>query len=213
MPNSQTTLLSADSLTCIREDRVLFDQLDFELNAGDILQIEGPNGSGKSSLLRILAGLSQPYEGKVLYKQSPIKKAWEDYQADMLYIGHLNGVKAELSAIDNLDFALALDGYQNVDSETALEQVNLAGFEHFEAAKLSAGQHKRTALARLWHSDCHIWILDEPFTAIDKQGVKELEQKMLEHTSNGGAIIITTHQDLMLADQPNYKNITLEYRF
>ncbi|MFD2165198.1 cytochrome c biogenesis heme-transporting ATPase CcmA [Thalassotalea euphylliae] len=209
--SSVSPLLQADNLTCIREDRILFEQLSFAINPGDIVQIEGPNGAGKTSLLRLLAGLSAPFEGSILFKESDIKQAKEDYGQELLYIGHSPGVKAELTAQENLAFSLALAGQDAKLAEDTLSEVNLLGFEDASAAHLSAGQHRRIALARLWQTDAKIWILDEPFTAIDKQGVKKLERLFIEHSDNGGCVILTTHQDLSLpADR--VRKITLEYR-
>ncbi len=202
-------LLLVDKLTCIREDRILFDQLSFEVSAGSLIQIEGPNGAGKTSLLRLLAGLSLPYEGKVLYKNTSITQCREDFYLDLTFIGHLAGVKGELSAIQNLTFNLALqqDSLENIDQ--AIGQVNLSGFENACASHLSAGQNRRIALARLWQSTSSIWILDEPFTAIDKAGVALLEQLFLAHIQRGGVVIFTSHQELQLANQ-HVKKINLE---
>jgi len=214
-------LLSANELTCIREDRILFEALEVKINAGDIVQVEGPNGAGKTSLLRILAGLSQPYEGEVLFNKQAISKNRELFHQNLLYLGHLAGVKCEMTAQENLSFNLALHGLNastinsdhiNRIAEDTLEEVNLLGFEDALASHLSAGQHRRIALARLWQSTAPIWILDEPFTAIDKLGVKKLEQLFLHHAEQGGCVILTTHQDLSLAKE-KVKKITLEYRF
>jgi len=204
--------LVAEKLTCIREDRLLFDELSFSLSAGDIVQVEGANGSGKTSLLRILAGLSQPYEGDVHYKGSAIKNCREEYNQDLLFLGHLPGVKGEMSALENLAFNLNLHGLSADCAENTLAQVDLFGFEDAPASNLSAGQHRRIALARLWQTNAKIWILDEPFTAIDKSGVEKLEQLFIKHANNGGCIILTTHQDLSIASEC-YKKITLEYQF
>ncbi|GLP97712.1 cytochrome c biogenesis heme-transporting ATPase CcmA [Paraferrimonas sedimenticola] len=212
-PTSATPLLSARHLTCIREERILFDELSFDIGPGDIVQIEGPNGSGKTSLLRILAGLSRPYAGDVLYQQDNIVEARDAFNADLLYFGHLPGVKSELTAEENLDFNLKISGYSGFNTREILGKVNLTGFEEAPAGHLSAGQHRRTALARLWNSDCRIWILDEPFTAIDKRGVAELEQMLLNHAAQGGCVIITTHQDLSLEENRQYKKIRLEYQY
>lgn len=195
-----TPLLRAHQLTCIREDRILFDQLSFDINPGHLLQIEGPNGAGKTSLLRILAGLSLPYEGKVTYQGNVIAKCREDYYQDLTFIGHLAGVKGELSAQQNLTFNLALQQDKQTDIDIAIDKVNLTGFEDSLASHLSAGQNRRIALARLWQSNSKIWILDEPFTAIDKAGVALLEQLFLTHVNTGGAIIFTSHQELQLAN-------------
>lgn len=205
-------MLQADNLTCIREDRILFEQLNCQFNAGDIVQIAGPNGAGKTSLLRILAGLSQPYEGCVKYKNTPLADNVEQYNQNLTYIGHLTGVKGEMTAQENLSFYLSMQGQNPETAEETLEKVNLLGFEDALASHLSAGQHRRIALARLWQCQKPVWILDEPFTAIDKQGVKNLEQLFVEHAEQGGCVILTTHQDLAI-DPQRLKTISLEYRF
>ena len=204
-----SSLLRAHQLTCIREDRVLFDELSFTVNAGDLIQIEGANGAGKTSLLRLLAGLSLPYEGEVRYQEQAITKCREDFYQDLTFIGHLAGVKGELTAIENLSFSLSLqqDNTDNIDN--AIERVSLSGFEDSYASHLSAGQNRRIALARLWQSTSKIWILDEPFTAIDKAGVAQLEQLFLDHIARGGAIVFTSHQELQIANQ-SVQRINLE---
>jgi len=196
-----SVLLRANQLTCIRDDRILFDQLSFDLSPGSLLQIEGANGTGKTSLLRILAGLTFPYEGDVQYNALPIMQCRDDYYQDLTFIGHLAGVKGELSTLENLSFNLAIQGDRTANIEQAIEQVSLTGFEEASASHLSAGQNRRIALARLWQSTSKIWILDEPFTAIDKAGVAKLESLFLEHIQNGGAIIFTSHQELQIAQQ------------
>ncbi|GAA5193468.1 cytochrome c biogenesis heme-transporting ATPase CcmA [Ferrimonas gelatinilytica] len=205
-------LLQAKALTCIREERILFDELSFDVHPGDILQIEGPNGAGKTSLLRILAGLSRPYSGSVFYQNQLIEEARDEYHQALLYLGHLPGVKSELSAEENLNFNLKLAGYHDAPQREILAKVNLTGFEEHPAGHLSAGQHRRIALARLWHSEAKIWIVDEPLTAIDKRGVAELEQLFLDHADRGGCVILTTHQDLQLVGN-RLKKLTLSYQF
>ena len=218
LPANQTTgqsipLLSATSLTCIREERLLFDQLDIEINTGDIVQVEGPNGSGKTSLLRILAGLSQPFEGEIFFNNQLINQSREEFHQNLLYLGHLPGVKGEMNAQENLSFNLALHGLNNdaTDIKETLAEVNLSGFEDSLASHLSAGQHRRISLARLYKSNARIWILDEPFTAIDKQGVHALEQLFKAHINQGGCVILTTHQDLLTFEPSQIKKITLDY--
>jgi len=205
-------LLEAKDLTCIREDRILFESLNLQAFSGDIIQIEGPNGAGKTSLLRLLAGLSRPYEGSVIFDGNNITKARESYYQNLLYLGHLAGVKGEMSAQENLAFNLALHGLDAKDAESTLSEVNLLGFEDALASHLSAGQHRRISLARLWQSKAPIWILDEPFTAIDKLGIKKLEKLFMKHADEGGCVILTTHQDLTIPET-RVKKVTLEYRF
>ncbi|MFQ6371977.1 cytochrome c biogenesis heme-transporting ATPase CcmA [Shewanella sp. YIC-542] len=206
-------LLSASHLTCIREERVLFDDLSFEINSGDIVQIEGPNGAGKTSLLRILAGLSRPYGGEVQFQGEPIVRCRDEFNEELLYLGHLAGVKSELTAEENLNFNLRISGYDAFDTTAILAKVNLTGFEDALAGHLSAGQHRRTALSRLWHTACKIWILDEPFTAIDKKGVAELEELFIAHAQQGGCVILTTHQDMGIISDDRLRKIRLDYRF
>ncbi len=212
MSTSPSILLSAQQLTCIREERILFEEFSFSVKSGDIIQIEGPNGAGKTSLLRILAGLSQPYDGSVNFKDKSIHDDREFFNQNLLYIGHLAGIKGEMTAQENLAFNLALSGLDHTTAEQTLSEVNLLGFEDALASHLSAGQHRRIALAKLWQSKAPVWILDEPFTAIDKNGVLKLEKLIVEHAKAGGCVILTTHQDLNIS-QDLYKKITLEYRF
>ena len=212
MPTPLQPLISADKLTCIREDRILFEELDVAVHAGDIVQIEGPNGAGKTSLLRILAGLSSPYEGDVFYNETKITENRELFHQNLLYLGHLLGVKGELTAEENLAFNLAMHSLDDTKAEDTLAEVNLLGFEDAMASHLSAGQHRRIALARLWQSKAPVWILDEPFTAIDKMGVKKLEALFQAHAESGGCVILTTHQDLSIPAEL-VKKITLTYRF
>lgn len=207
---SNQPLLSASNIGCIKEDRILFEQLNFQINAGDLVQVAGPNGVGKTSLLRILAGLSRPTDGHVRFNNQLIDSNSDYYHQHLLYIGHLAGIKGELSAQENLAFKLALAGQSPALAEQALAAVNLLGFEDITAHHLSAGQHRRIALAQLWQTTAQVWILDEPFTAIDKQGFSQLEQQFKLHLDRGGCIIFTSHQDLSLL-KDRLTTITLHY--
>ena len=194
MPES---LLSAANLFCERDRRVLFDDLSLSVNAGEVLQIEGANGSGKTTLLRILAGLSDAYEGDVSWLDQPIAAVRADYHANLNYLGHLPGAKAALTAQENLHWYAALAGLSLGDEiMVALHQVGLRGFEDVPCATLSAGQQRRVNLARLYLVPAKLWILDEPFTAIDKTGVVAIESLISTQVANGGAVIVTTHQSL-----------------
>ncbi len=210
---SHLPLISAIKLTCIREERLLFDELSLSIKPGDIVQVTGPNGSGKTSLLRILSGLSQPYDGHVLYKKHNINKCGEEFKQNLFYFGHLPGVKGEMTAEENLKFNLALHANNNNNSAAYLDEVNLLGFEDSLASHLSAGQQRRISLARLYQSTAPIWILDEPFTAIDKQGVKSLEQLFCRHAERGGCVILTTHQDLISIKAEQITKVILDYTY
>ncbi len=195
-------LLRVDDLFCERDERVLFDGLSFELSAGEVVQIEGQNGSGKTTLLRILSGLSNHFEGDIFWKGEPMADVRENFRQELLYFGHHPGVKAILTPEENLNWYAAM--HSGIDREKiayALEKVGLAGFEDSPCHTLSAGQNRRVSLARLYLSQAKLWILDEPFTAIDKQGVAEKEALVLEHAKQGGCVILTTHHQLGVGDQ------------
>ena len=190
-------LLSAKDIDCERDDRLLFHRLSFDVCAGDLVQIEGPNGSGKTSLLRILSGLSRHFEGEFLWKGQEAAHQSEDFYQNLLYFGHKPGVKAALTPRENLAWYAAMYPTQpDISIDHALAKVGLSGFEDVPCRALSAGQQRRVSLARLHLSASQLWVLDEPFTAIDKQGVAEQEALIAQHAANGGAVIITTHHAL-----------------
>lgn len=191
-------MLKVQGLTCFRQDRCLFADLDFELAAGDICQVEGPNGAGKSTLLRALLGLFRPDEGEILWQGKNVQKQQEVFFQDVLYLGHKFAINADLTPLQNLQAWSDLHPTDNLDYEAALQKVGLLGLEDIPCHSLSAGQHRRVALARLWLSAAKLWILDEPFTAIDKAGVKLLQQQFAQHMAKGGSVLITTHQDLSM---------------
>lgn len=190
-------MLEAKNLSCVRDERTLFSGLSFTVKPGDIIQVEGPNGAGKTSLLRILAGLARPEGGEVCWHGKNTLRHRERYYQDLLFLGHQPGIKAQLTPFENLQFYQAVRTTPDRQAIwQALEQVRLVGYEDLPVAQLSAGQQRRVALARLWLSDCPLWILDEPLTAIDKQGVAELISLFEQHTQQGGMVLLTTHQDL-----------------
>lgn len=193
-------MLEGRRLTCVRDGRSLFKDLDLCLKPGAILQVEGINGAGKTSLLRILCGLTQPQEGIVLWKDEDIRRCRPLYYQALLYIGHNPGIKPELTPVENLRFFHSLGGHAGTDAalEQALEQAGLYGYEDVPVRTLSAGQRRRVALARLWLTSASLWILDEPFTAIDQAGIRRLEARVMGHVQQGGAVMITSHQALRL---------------
>ncbi|EMQ3954052.1 cytochrome c biogenesis heme-transporting ATPase CcmA [Escherichia coli] len=191
-------MLEARELLCERDERTLFSGLSFTLNAGEWVQITGSNGAGKTTLLRLLTGLSRPDAGEVLWQGQPLHQVRDSYHQNLLWIGHQPGIKTRLTALENLHFY-----HRNGDTAQCLEalaQAGLAGFEDIPVNQLSAGQQRRVALARLWLTRATLWILDEPFTAIDVNGVDRLTQRMAQHTEQGGIVILTTHQLLNVAE-------------
>lgn len=203
MDSENHAFLLADDLACERSDRLLFSGLNLEVREGEALQVHGPNGSGKTSLLRILCGLALPSAGAVRWRGLDIFAQPMDYRAEILYIGHHNGVKLELSPLENLRVAQALTSRPGPISPLhALERFDLAGFEDTPARALSAGQRRRVALARLLISRARIWVLDEPFTALDRSGVSIMESIIHGQLQEGGLVIFTTHQPLRLAAGP-----------
>ncbi len=205
-------LLSARQLSCIRQDRVLFEQLDLQLHAGEVLQIAGKNGAGKSSLLRILAGLADPEDGEICYQQQPLSHSADDYADNLCFIGHLAGVQPQLTALENLAFWRACFALAPADDWTLLAQLGLAGLEDIPCQQLSAGQQRRVSLARLWLTPAQIWILDEPFTALDQSAIAALTKRMAAHCDTGGAVLLTSHQPV---EVPGHvvRQLTLEYRW
>lgn len=194
-------LLRAAGLVAIRDGRTLFDGLDVEVRAGEVVRVEGPNGAGKTTLLRILCGLDQDYAGDIAFPQA--EAARRPWRADVLFLGHLPGLKPTLTAAENLDWltrlrAAALRG----SVSDALATVGLAGYEDVPVAQMSAGQKRRVALARLHLEPAPLWVLDEPFTAIDKDGVASLEATLAGHAGQGGAVLVTTHHALSINARP-----------
>jgi heme exporter protein A len=193
--------LQAHQLTCVRGERRLFRGVDFEISAGDALRVVGANGSGKTSLLRILCGLAQPAEGEVRWHGRSIRELREEFCRHLIYLGHANGVKDDLLAWENIVVASTLSGNPVTQSDAvhALKQLGLGRAVSLPTRVLSQGQRKRVALARLQLStSTPLWILDEPFTALDQNSVAELCGTVNRHLADGGMVIYTTHQEIDL---------------
>ncbi|MBD3585439.1 cytochrome c biogenesis heme-transporting ATPase CcmA [Salinimonas sp. HHU 13199] len=193
--------LVASQLSCMKRDKVLFESLSLSLSPGQLVHLRGPNGAGKTSLLRILAGLSQPDTGTVTWNNRAIDN---EFQRRLVYLGHKAGLSAGLSAIENLTFWCA-QHHIRVSETTlfeVLEVLSLVGLEEIPVRLLSAGQQRRVALARLWLKSSDIWILDEPFTALDTDGVALIQARCETFVRQGGAVIVTSHQPLSMKDMP-----------
>ncbi|WP_229146905.1 cytochrome c biogenesis heme-transporting ATPase CcmA [Alcanivorax sp. 1008] len=186
-------LLQADKLTCERDDRVLFDGLSFAARAGEVWQLAGPNGSGKTTLMRIIAGLHGDFSGHVDWPAA--RSAGQDPRQQLLTIGHRPGLRVELTALENLRWWLAL--HQCVldvaQAEQALSRVGLAGYETVPVAQMSAGQTRRVALSMLWLVNKSVWLLDEPFTALDVDGVALIEARLRELADAGALVLYSSH--------------------
>jgi heme exporter protein A len=194
-------MLEVSNLACSRGDHRLFSGLSFALHPGQIMQVQGANGSGKTSLLRTLCGFMMPDEGDIAWRGNNIRDLDDDYHAEMLYLGHLNAIKDELTALENLRISAGLSGVEINEKEAvaALRRMGLRGREMLPVKVLSQGQRRRVALARLLVADARLWILDEPLTALDVGAVTLIQELIAEHLAQQGMVIFTTHQPLQVA--------------
>jgi heme exporter protein A len=189
--------LELSALAFERDDRLLFSDVSVSLESGDILQVEGPNGCGKTTLLRIITTALSASSGQLLWQGKDISYVRQDYLQSLLFLGHLPGLKQSLSPEENLTWWRRLNSNNDsLSNSEVLARMGLQGYEDIPCFNLSAGQQRRAALTRLLITEAPLWVLDEPFTAIDKQGVKELELLLTTHAEQGGMIILSTHQDL-----------------
>jgi len=192
--------LSAEGLVCYRGDQCLFQGLDFTVLSGQLLLIEGVNGSGKTSLLKLIAGLRYPDNGSLLWNGQAIEKMAGEYRRHLTYVGHHDGVKRELTVAENLRLIQQLFSQQEHLLENILLQLNLVIQQDSLAGTLSAGQRRRVALARALYSDASLWILDEPFTSLDKNTTAFFLQALQQHLAQGGMAVMTSHHDINLRD-------------
>ncbi|MFK2899201.1 cytochrome c biogenesis heme-transporting ATPase CcmA [Dyella jejuensis] len=191
-PHPANPLLEARALSFHRLDEPVFGPLDFRLDAGELTLIEGDNGSGKTTLMRILTGLLRPEEGELSWRGEPL--TWDRCRGEVLFLGHQLGLKAELSARENLHFTIGLHGSRERSHvDDALARVGLAGYEDEPVRKLSAGQKKRVALARLLLVPAVLWLLDEPYANLDRIGIELVNGLLEAHIAHGGAALVTSH--------------------
>lgn len=191
-------MLEVVDLVCARGGRRLFKDLSFTLSAGELLYVHGPNGSGKTTLLRTLCGLSLPEAGEVRWKGQNVRRLGEEYHREMTYVGHLNGVKDELTALENLEVAGRLNGVAagGRRAEAALQRLELTACAELPGKVLSQGQKRRVALGRLLLAPMALWIMDEPFNALDVKAVGMIQEMLSEHLDGGGMAVLTTHQEV-----------------
>ena len=194
-------MLSGCSLYCERNDRVLFRQLCFQLQEGQVLQVKGNNGTGKTTLLRILSGIHDSFEGQINWYGKPVSQTREILYDSLLYLGHRIGINQALSPLENLAWNCAL--HQPASRQKireALQALGLSGYEESQCCRLSAGQQQRVSLARLLLRDARLWVLDEPFSTLDADGISLLERLIAAQTKKAGAVIVTSHHHLSIAD-------------
>jgi len=194
-------MLEATNLGCVRGDRRLFKGVNFSLTPGTFLQLQGPNGSGKTSLLRIICGLLAQAEGEIRWQGANISSLGDEYFTVVTYLGHRNGVKDELSGLENLRVSNAMNGIEITEDKAraVLKTMGLGGRESLPARLLSEGQRRRVALARLIVCNTNLWLLDEVLTSLDTGGISLVRSLIEEHLSNGGMAIVATHQELALS--------------
>jgi heme exporter protein A len=194
-------MLTATGLSCIRGERRLFSGIDLAVAPGEWLHLQGENGAGKTSLLRILVGLTPAAEGEIRWKDENIRALGEEFRREMVYLGHHAAVKEDLTALENLQISAALDGtgLEERDALAALFRMGLKGREELPVRVLSQGQKRRVLLARLLARKAALWVLDEPFTALDVKAVQMLSGLIAEHVAAGGMAVLTSHQSMPIA--------------
>ena len=193
-------MLRVSHLSCSRGNKPLFSDVSFELNAGQALHLEGDNGVGKTSLLRIVCGLSPADAGEVCWQDQTIQQNATAFHASLFYLGHGLSLKEELTALENLMSDAAVSGRELSQAQAlvALARMGLRGREHLPLRVMSQGQKRRTALARLLASQALLWVLDEPFVALDVKAVNGLRCLLAEHVAHGGMVLFTSHQPVAL---------------
>jgi len=193
-------MLEVTDLECQRGDRRLFSGVSFQLGKCELLHLYGHNGSGKTTLMRTVCGLITPTDGSIRWAGENIRKQRDEFAAEIIYLGHKNGIKDDLTGVENLLVACKLDGItvSRKQAWDALERMGLRGHEDMPARVLSQGQQKRVALSRLLLTRAPLWILDEPFVGLDVAAVDLLQSVIREHVEQGGMVILTTHQEVEL---------------
>ena len=201
-------VLKAHALSCVRGERELFADLNLQVHAGECLHVRGENGVGKTSLLRLLTGLSKPESGEILWKGQAITLDPSQYHRDLLFLGHRDALKDDLTALENIQMYAAIDDIALTQEQalSSLWRFGIRGREHLPVSCLSAGQKRRVLMARMATRQAKLWILDEPFNALDINAVQALQTLIAQHQERGGLIVLTSHQNI---DIPNVKVLEL----
>jgi len=203
-------MFSVSNLSCSRGDKRLFSGVSFALRPGEWLHLEGDNGVGKTSLLRLACGLSAIENGEICWNGQSVANNQDEFRANLAYLGHQLALKEDLSPLENLatDAAIAGRPLSTAQAKAALANVGLKGREHLPVRVLSQGQKRRSALARLWVSTAKLWILDEPFVALDTAAQNVLSEVLNAHLSKQGMVLFTSHQAVALAGQGQSYRLT-----
>lgn len=202
--------LQVSNLHCVRGDRRLLENIHFSLQSGQLMHLQGHNGSGKTTLMRTIAGLLPMESGEITWNAKNIHTQADIYRSNLLYLGHLNGLKEELNAVENLRMLTAIRG-ELIEEKTLwriLQDIGLRGHEDIPTKYLSQGQKRRVALARLWFNQAVLWLLDEPFSALDTAALQQLQYICREHLQSGGMLLLTSHQSVELLQQ-DHQTLTL----
>lgn len=204
-------MLEVSNLECVRGERTLFAGVCFRLNEGEMLYLQGKNGSGKTSLLRVLCGLSHPAAGEIRWQGERVGKLGEEFRRQLCYLGHHNAIKEELTPLENLlsSARLADESLDEGQAIDALEMVGLAGRQDLACRYLSQGQKRRVALARLVNERRALWVLDEPYVALDSAAVELVAGLIGAHLQRGGLVVLTTHQQVEITAGAIFR-LTLE---
>jgi heme exporter protein A len=191
-----TAKLSADALTLIRGETCLFQDLGFALNPGELLLLEGQNGSGKTSLMRAIAGMLSLESGQIFWNGNDVSRQRQEFHGELVWIAHRTGLKGDLTLVENLRFEGSLRPQSNIDPATVYERLGISRLKTLPLRALSAGQQRRVALARMLLADVPLWLMDEPFTNLDREGRKLVVELVEEHLAKGGMCVMAAHQDV-----------------
>ena len=189
--------LRVEDLSCERQDRILFENLSFEASAGQLIRIHGKNGSGKSTLLKTISGLLKSTAGSVKWKNTNITELYTDYHRELSYLGHKPAIKSELTVTENILHLLSFRKHQveRTQINQVLSTLSIDLYEDVEAGFLSQGQQRRISLSRLWLENSELWVLDEPYTALDKDAIKLVNTVIKQFLQAGNIVVLTSHQD------------------